>query len=55
MKDEHRIHPKVQAAHAETESMQDYLLRLIAKHKGTSEETGQPPEVRVAVYDTLLA
>ena len=35
--------------------MQDYLLRLIAKHKGTSEETGQPPEVRVAVYDTLLA
>jgi hypothetical protein len=35
--------------------MQDFLLRLIAKQKGTPEEGGQPPEVRVAVYDTLLA
>src|SRR3989442_14822644 len=34
--------------------MEDFFLRLIAKHKG-AEEADQPPEVRVAVYDTPLA
>jgi len=34
--------------------MQDFFLRLIAKSRGTQEE-GQAPEVRLAVYDSLLA
>ena len=35
--------------------MQDFFLRLISKAKGTPEEAGQAPEVRVAVYDSLLS
>lgn len=35
--------------------MQDFFLRLISKAKGTPEEPGQAPEVRVAVYDSLLS
>ncbi len=35
--------------------MQDFFLRLVAKHKGTPGDASQTPEVRVAVYDTLLA
>ncbi|HLW61228.1 MAG TPA: ATP-binding protein [bacterium] len=35
--------------------MQDFFLRLIAKHKGTPEDISQAPEVRLAVYDTLLS
>ncbi|HET8999175.1 MAG TPA: ATP-binding protein [bacterium] len=34
--------------------MQDFFLRLIAKSRGTQEE-GLAPEVRLAVYDSLLA
>jgi hypothetical protein len=35
--------------------MQDFFLRFISTHQGTPEETSQVPEVRLAVYDTLLA
>jgi hypothetical protein len=35
--------------------MQDFFLQLISRHKGTTEEAGQGPEVRLAVYDSLLA
>lgn len=35
--------------------MQDFFLRLIAKPGETQEEGRQSPEVRLAVYDTLLA
>lgn len=34
--------------------MQDFFLRLIAKSKGAQEDV-QAPEVRLAVYDSLLA
>jgi len=34
--------------------MQDFFLRLIAKSRGTQED-GPAPEVRLAVYDSLLA
>jgi predicted HTH transcriptional regulator len=34
--------------------MQDFFLRLIAKSRGTQEE-GLAPEVRLAIYDSLLA
>lgn len=34
--------------------MQDFFLRLIAKSRGSQEE-GPAPEVRLAVYDSLLA
>ncbi len=42
------------ALHTETWSMQDFFLRLVAKSRGTQEE-GQAPEVRLAVYDSMLA
>ena len=35
--------------------MHDFFLRLISQHTGAPEEAGQTPEVRLAVYDTLLA
>ncbi|HKV46129.1 MAG TPA: ATP-binding protein [bacterium] len=35
--------------------MQDFFLRLISKHKVTPEDGNQAPEVRLAVYDTLLS
>ena len=35
--------------------MQDFFLRLTSKAKETPEDAGQPPEVRVAVYDSLLS
>lgn len=35
--------------------MQDFFLRLIAKSGATQEEGRQGPEVRLAVYDSLLA
>jgi hypothetical protein len=34
--------------------MQDFFLRLIAKSRGT-QEAGLAPEVRLAIYDSLLA